>query len=432
MASLPNWITERITPDAVTTVAARLGEPDATVARGLRTAVTSVLAGLATKTGDADTMRKAYDLAMSRENDQNVSSDLGSTISRALAAGSPTSSLGASLLSTVFGGHSNEVSSIVARAAGLDKPASGTSIMTLAAPIVLGLLGQKIRDRGLGISGFTSMLNEQRDSILEASPLGLRTLVDSTPSAVRVGWPEARRDQSTVPPPRATVAPEQGNRWLWPTIGGLAALALLWALLGRNRAPETVALATDSAAALSARAIDTALAAGRRTVDIAAGTVANIARDLGGFVSRALPGGVTLNVPERGIESQLVAFIDDRSRAVNDTTWFEFDRLNFATGSATILPESQEQLDNISAVLKAYPNVKVKIGGYTDNTGDPAANMRLSQARAESVKDALVAKGIAAPRMDAEGYGDRHPVADNSTDEGRARNRRIALRVTDK
>lgn len=83
---------------------------------------------------------------------------------------------------------------------------------------------------------------------------------------------------------------------------------------------------------------------------------------------------------------------------MNDTTWFEFDRLNFASGSATILPESQEQLDNITAVLKAYPTVNVKIGGYTDNTGDPAANQKLSQARAESVMQALTAKVVAAKR----------------------------------
>ena len=117
---------------------------------------------------------------------------------------------------------------------------------------------------------------------------------------------------------------------------------------------------------------------------------------------------------------------------MNDTTWFDFDRLNFATGSATILPESQQQLDNIAEVLKAYPNVTVKVGGYTDKTGNPRANLSLSQSRAESVRTALIGKGVAARRMVAEGYGDKHPVADNATPDGRARNRRIALRVTAK
>jgi K(+)-stimulated pyrophosphate-energized sodium pump len=83
-------------------------------------------------------------------------------------------------------------------------------------------------------------------------------------------------------------------------------------------------------------------------------------------------------------------------------------------------------------VLKAYPGVSVKIGGYTDNIGDAASNQRLSQQRAESVQQALVGKGIDAGRLSAEGYGARHPVGDNATEEGRAQNRRIALRVTKK
>jgi len=104
----------------------------------------------------------------------------------------------------------------------------------------------------------------------------------------------------------------------------------------------------------------------------------------------------------------------------------------FETGAPTLKPESQEQLTNIAEILKAYPAVKVKIGGYTDNVGDPATNLTLSQERATNVMNDLVKKGVAADRLTAEGYGDQHPIADNATPEGRAMNRRIALRVTAK
>jgi len=179
-------------------------------------------------------------------------------------------------------------------------------------------------------------------------------------------------------------------------------------------------------------ALDSAAARARAAAPAANTAASDAASTLGAFGKKQLPGGVELNIPERGIESNLIAFITDSSRPVNDTTWFNFDRLNFATGSASILPESEVQLNNIAAVLKAYPDVNVKVGGYTDNTGNAAANRTLSQQRASAVRQALIGKGIAANRLVAEGYGSDHAVGDNATEEGRAQNRRIALRVTKK
>ena len=95
-------------------------------------------------------------------------------------------------------------------------------------------------------------------------------------------------------------------------------------------------------------------------------------------------------------------------------------------------PESRDQLQNIAVILKDYPNVNVKVGGYTDNSGDASANMALSRNRANSVMQELVALGISSDRISAEGYGETHPVADNSTAAGRALNRRVSLRVTQK
>ena len=93
------------------------------------------------------------------------------------------------------------------------------------------------------------------------------------------------------------------------------------------------------------------------------------------------------------------------------------------------MSESKEQLQNIVEILKAYPTMRIKIGGYTDNTGDEAHNVQLSKARAEATEKALVSMGIDASRIDVEGYGSQHPVASNDTEEGRARNRRVAVSV---
>ena len=158
----------------------------------------------------------------------------------------------------------------------------------------------------------------------------------------------------------------------------------------------------------------------------------NVLERLGKLLMVKLPNGIELNVPELGVEKKLIAFIEDTSKPVDKTTWFTFDRLEFETGSTNLQPSSMEQLKNIAEILKAYPKVGLKIGGYTDNTGNPDSNLQLSQKRAESTMQELVKLGVDAKRLEAEGFGDKYPVADNSTEEGRQRNRRIDLRVTSK
>ncbi|MBL8003118.1 MAG: protein translocase subunit SecD [Flavobacteriales bacterium] len=139
--------------------------------------------------------------------------------------------------------------------------------------------------------------------------------------------------------------------------------------------------------------------------------------------------GVAISGNGDGVESKLVDFLTS-GKPVDKTTWFDFDRVTFETGSAKLDEAgSAEQLNNLVEVLKAYPDVRLKIGGYTDSTGNEKANQELSQKRAEAVVAGLTAKGVAAERLEAEGYGSQHPVASNATEEGRAKNRRMALRV---
>jgi outer membrane protein OmpA-like peptidoglycan-associated protein/uncharacterized protein YidB (DUF937 family) len=159
---------------------------------------------------------------------------------------------------------------------------------------------------------------------------------------------------------------------------------------------------------------------------------ASVIAKLGEFIERKLPNGLSLRVPSNGVESQLIAFIEDPNRKVDKETWFNFDRLEFETDSAVLKPTSEEQLKNIADILKAYPNVNVKIGGYTDNVGKDDYNLKLSGERATNTMNEIVKLGIDKSRLTAEGYGKEHPVADNSTEEGRQQNRRIALRVTKK
>ncbi len=102
-------------------------------------------------------------------------------------------------------------------------------------------------------------------------------------------------------------------------------------------------------------------------------------------------------------------------------------QINFATDQADILPDSQEQIDQIIALLKDNDDLKLGIYGHTDNTGDAAHNLKLSEQRAQAVVTALTKAGIDTNRLTAKGFGDTQPVADNATEDGKAKNRRVEL-----
>jgi len=380
-------------PQVLGPLASQLGVSTDTVQRGLQGGSAAILSGLAAKAEEPGFLSQIFGMVTNPANNPSALSSLTANVGSAVSgAASPLMDMGSRFLSTVFGSRLSSVTDAIAQYAGLGSGKAAT-LMSMAAPLVLGALGQNVRENNLSASGLASELKSEASGFQRFLPAGLSSMLASASSAVTGA---------------AAAAKGATSRWLWPVV--LLAALLLAALWFFNRAKQPVT----------------------ETMQNAANTVSSAASALGEFIKVKLPDGLELNIPQNGIENKLVAFINDSSRPVDDTTWFNFDRLLFDTGKATLQPSSQEQLNNIAAILKAYPNVHVKIGGYTDNTGDPQANMALSSARATNVMNALVSQGIDPSRLTSEGYGDQHPVADNSTEEGRAMNRRIALRVTQK
>jgi outer membrane protein OmpA-like peptidoglycan-associated protein len=149
----------------------------------------------------------------------------------------------------------------------------------------------------------------------------------------------------------------------------------------------------------------------------------------------SLPNGSKLQAYPGGIEDQLVRFIGsaEYKNASNDQLkdrWFNFDDLNFVFGKTELTPESKRQLDNIVAILKAFPDAKIKVGGYTDKKGDDAANLKLSDSRAKAVQAALQKAGVGAQVPEAEGYGEQFAKVDeNASDEQRMVDRKTAVRL---
>ncbi|MBN9383275.1 MAG: OmpA family protein [Chitinophagaceae bacterium] len=149
-----------------------------------------------------------------------------------------------------------------------------------------------------------------------------------------------------------------------------------------------------------------------------------------------LPDGAELDAYKGGIEDKLVAYLNstDPADSISKGRWFDFDNLNFKTGSAEITDASMKQVQNLSAILKAYPKVSLKIGGYTDRTGNEQENQKLSQQRADAVQEALKKTGAVSTQLaGAEGYGSQYArAAADAPDEERRADRRISVNVRSK
>lgn len=133
-------------------------------------------------------------------------------------------------------------------------------------------------------------------------------------------------------------------------------------------------------------------------------------------------------VEEAALTQQIEITADWLAEQLAKSGSVALEGITFDTGKAAIKPESKAVLDQIGALLTKDAALKLEIQGHTDNVGAPTANLTLSQQRADAVKKYLVeTHGVAAARLTTAGFGDTKPVADNTTEEGRAKNRRVEL-----
>ncbi|AZA76353.1 sodium-translocating pyrophosphatase [Chryseobacterium sp. G0186] len=144
-----------------------------------------------------------------------------------------------------------------------------------------------------------------------------------------------------------------------------------------------------------------------------------------------LKDGKTIAIGEASQLYQLYNAIQQKDQSILDPNkWFTIENLYFETGSSDLKAGYELQLSTIAEILNAYPDLKIKLGGYTDNSGNEESNLQLSNLRAQTAKLKLLELGVSADRVEAEGYGSQHPICEeNDTDECKAKNRRIDVRV---
>jgi outer membrane protein OmpA-like peptidoglycan-associated protein len=393
--------------DLISKASNTLNEDENRVQNAMSGIVPSVLTGIINKAGSGNA---GSILSMAKD---TANSGMLSGIGNILGNNSLLDR-GSDLLRGIFGNRLNDVINMIASYAGI-RSASASSLMSMAAPAALGTLGAHAISTNMNERTLVSYLDNQKDSIMRALPSGLNLAgalgvsslgnIGSTVSNVYPGATSQVRDM-----PGTTR--KSSTRWLVPALALLAFIGLLWYFISKKDSTrENVS----------------------RSRSIEPGAIATPPPS-GETVHVKLPNGVVINAHKNGIEDRLVDFLDDKGRQVDNNTWFDFDKLNFETGSSTITAESMPQIRNIAAILKAFPNASIKIGGYTDATGDKMANQKLSQSRAEAVVAELKNNGITDAQLSgAEGYGSEFAKAPaNGSDEERRMDRRISVSVRNK
>jgi OmpA-OmpF porin, OOP family len=397
--ALLTQLTSIVKPSTLAEIATQMGVPEQTVSRGLALSTATVFGAMANRSGDRGAMQQIIDTA------SHVPSD---TIANGVSTGQlmdPASSMMSTargFLSSLFGGIPTWAVDLIGGETGL-RSGAAASMLALGAHTMLNFIGGRVRDEGMTASSLSGFLSSEAPALFKQLPATFSSAFRSH----FTGIPATARSVTTA---AATDRPVRKEPSYTPWVATAAILAAaLW--LGLRNSGSIAPPPPDMPAVGTS------------------GTIA--APDLGRFVPYTLENGTAILIPERGVENRVLAFIAS-TQPVDTTTWFDFDRLLFDTGSPTLQPQSDDQLRAVAAILKAHPNAHVKIGGYTDNVGAPADNLRLSEERAANVRAQLIGLGVEPDRIEAEGYGETHPVADNSTDAGRAMNRRISMLITQK
>ena len=377
-----------------------LGESPTTTKSGLGAALPAILGSVVKAGSTTDGASNLMNMIKNGGYDGSALDNIAGLLSGGKATDSFLSG-GSSLITSLLGNNAGTIANLIGGASGM-KGGSVSSMLSMAAPLIMGMIGKHTASTGMGASALSSLLVSQAPAIKAALPANM---------ANALGFANIGNTANQTVDTVETAATGGFNFLPW-LLGAVALAVLFFGWKACSAKTETPAVVTKAV---------------EPTKDTASRSAAAVAE----MFKVTLPGGVALEAPKGSLEDQLVTFIQSTD-TVSKTKWFNFDRLLFETGKATLKAESQAQLANVAAILKAFPKVAVKVGGYTDNVGNPASNMKLSADRAKTVASELAKLGIAAARMVPEGYGDKNPVGDNTTEAGRAANRRIALRVTAK
>jgi outer membrane protein OmpA-like peptidoglycan-associated protein len=400
VSNLVQTVINAVSPDLITKLSGLLGESPGSVGKGVSAAAPALLAAALQQSSTTTGANGLLDMIGQVTGGGDILERLPALLSDDTARAGLLSQ-GKGLADGLLGANSAAATNSLASFAGL-KGGSASSIIALAAPLVMGAIGKALGPSRTA-AGVQALLSEQRSSILGALPPGLGSLFGVGGAA------QAARGATAA----AGAAAATGGGGLMKILPWLIAAAVVLALIfgmrscGKEKAVEPAPVVVPPVA----------------EAPVVVAPVVPAPETL------SLPGGTTISVAPGSIGYSVAKFLDSREPAPKT---FIFDNLNFDTASNALTPESNATVDTLVVILKAYPNVRARVVGYTDNQGDPAANKTLSDNRAATVSKKIIDSGVAADRLETAGMGEANPVADNATEDGRAKNRRTELVIVRK
>lgn len=424
------------TNEVISKASSFMGESEGGVSKAVSGLIPALLGGLMGKaTASEAGANEVYDTAKAAH-EGGLLGNLGSLFGNA-----DILSRGTGLFKGLFGGNSNSIIDAISNFAGIKSSSSG-SLISMLLPLITAVLGRKASEDNLGASGLASFLGDQKANIQSALPSGLGSLgsilgLGSIGSAARETVADVKETAASTynyAEDKAERAAGGGMKWLLPVLL-IAALALgLWYFLGKgcNNADGTATgdTVTTTTGDTTVNTLPAATVTGH--YDSVQG---NYIYEVGADREITLADGTKITAGTNSTEAKLYEFLTNGTVDTADKTkgWITLDRVYFETGKSVLTADSQKQLQNIANILKNFATAKVKMGGYTDNTGAAATNVKLSGERAKIAAQELVKLGVAAANVDSEGYGPEHPIcAANDTPECKAQNRRVDIRVAAK
>ena len=421
-----------LTSDAMARISAFIGESLEPTEMAVQAAVPALLAGLTERMSTT----LGSERVMSLINQVGSRLDVGALLATSKPPFEDLSTLGSGLLAAIFGGNLAAIVETLAVGSGV-RTESALTLLSLLTSIVLGVLGREVTEQNLGAAGLASLLASQRDEINAFVPAQLGAMMTAAPASLLV--PDAPAASAAAVPAHATLPPRNRHplAWLVPT----AAVAIIattgWCYLRPQGLEERRAAAFSPAP--TANETPASAPVTPPPAPVAAPAPASTSTPTPAPVPPPpsvekttevkLPGGRNLKLEAGSGSYALNKFLASNKSAAELPKGFTFERLSFENNSTKLLDRSEHMVAELIAILKAYPDVEVRVEAHTDNHGNKERNKTLSLVRAQAIKAKLVAGGIAESRVTAEGVGPDRPIASNNSGDGRRHNRRVEIVV---